>query len=216
MAFSVFQRGDGRGGGQHARPRGHDAHRSRDVRQLRGGVARPRGSGRSGCRVRQAARRCPQDRPVEPEAGVHVAELRATPGRLRRGGDRAEERAWWRHRHERVAVGRPPAARGGSPRRAAPVRAPDRRPQRHAVVRRGRDHPAEAALVRRRSRPACSTSCTARTTHPPRAATRKPRPPCPKPRTSCSSHPRWSGRDREGPGGDRRGLWVAKGKITLR
>jgi hypothetical protein len=64
-----------------------------------------------------------QDRRVADSVAAHLAQLRAAPGRPRRDGHRAEERACDpADRTQRVGVGGATAARRRSDRRAAPVR----------------------------------------------------------------------------------------------
>ena len=65
-------------------------HRPRDLRQLRRGMARPRGSRRRGRRVRQAARRMPARSSCRTRSWTSRGGIGAAPGRLRRGGHRAE------------------------------------------------------------------------------------------------------------------------------
>jgi len=107
VALPVLQRGDGRRRERHTRRGRHDPVRSQDLRQLRPRLARARGGGRGGRAFRQGARRRAQNRRVQPEARVQLAQLRAAARRPRRGRDRPEERARRReHRHERLDLGR--------------------------------------------------------------------------------------------------------------
>ena len=138
VALPVLQRGDGRRSRRdHRRPTPCCSVARPTTASPAHGPSARRPAGRT--RIREEARRHPQDRRVEPDARVHLEELRAARGRPRRGRHRVEERAGRPHRDERLGLGRPSVALRRTAGRAASPVAPDCRPQGHAPVRRGRD-----------------------------------------------------------------------------